>query len=241
MAAWRNISEINIPLKIQAALGWYDRLFSLSADIMFHYVHSWIFMRWCWSWLSPPEKFSVSGDPPPGCCAQQCCCLVISVGAAAVGMSWHCCLPRAWCWLGCSWQALPNGWVTQKGKVGGKCSAESQQRKGDAGEANRTGDLFVVTSVTICMVRCGAVAGYWSGTEEPQPCTLITPLAQSVALSNLHSPFPQLNQENNAYLPFYTTLRCPVERWHILLFINSHLFPTSCINFCSLELNIYIS
>lgn len=49
MAAWRNISEINIPLKIQAALGWYDRLFSLSADIMFHYVHSWIFMRWCWS------------------------------------------------------------------------------------------------------------------------------------------------------------------------------------------------
>lgn len=65
MAAWRNISEINIPLKIQAALGWYDRLFSLSADIMFHYVHSWIFMRWCWSWLSPPEKFSLSGDPPP--------------------------------------------------------------------------------------------------------------------------------------------------------------------------------
>lgn len=45
MAAWRNISEINIALKIQAALGRCDRLFSLSADIMFHYVHSWMPMR----------------------------------------------------------------------------------------------------------------------------------------------------------------------------------------------------
>lgn len=42
---WRNISEINITLKIQAALGWYDRLFSLSADITLHYVHSWISVR----------------------------------------------------------------------------------------------------------------------------------------------------------------------------------------------------
>lgn len=99
--------------------------------------------------------------------------------------------------------------MPQKGEVGGKCSVESQQRMAGAGEANRTGDFFVVTSVTIFVIRCGAIAGYWSGTEESQPCTLVTSLAHSVALSNLHSPFPQLNQENNAYLPFYTTLRCP--------------------------------
>lgn len=48
MAARRNISEINTALKIQAALGWCDRLFSLSADFMFGCVHSWISRRQWW-------------------------------------------------------------------------------------------------------------------------------------------------------------------------------------------------
>lgn len=42
--------------------------------------------------------------------------------------------------------------LAKKGQVGGKRCVESQQRKGDAGEAGRTGNFSLVASVA-CMVK----------------------------------------------------------------------------------------
>lgn len=43
---------------------------------------------------------------------------------------------------------------------------ESHQRKG-VGEVKRRVDFFVVVSVVMYVLRCGAIAGYWSGSKEP--------------------------------------------------------------------------
>lgn len=67
---------------------------------------------------------------------------------------------------------------------------ESHRRKGDVGEVDRRVDIFFVVSVMICMRRCCAKPGKWSGTEEPQLCSFIVSLAHSVAWTNLLSAFP---------------------------------------------------
>lgn len=81
------------------------------------------------------------------------------------------------------WPSYPEG------KVGWKWSVESYQRKGVTGEITRSVHFFTAISVTICLITSGTIAGYCRGTETPQLCFLVMPLAHSVALSDLVSTF----------------------------------------------------
>lgn len=119
----------------------------------------------------------------PSCLCGGCSCRDVLHGS----LSW------AWCLLGCSRPSLkasPGGRVIQKWKVRWKWSVESHQRKGDVEEVDRRVDVVFVVSVMICMRRCCAIVGKWSGTEEPQLYPFIVSLAHSVAWSNLLSIFP---------------------------------------------------
>lgn len=179
----------------------------------------------------------VSQGVLPRCCTHQCCCLVLS---AAMGVSWHCCLPWPWCCLGCSWHALPDGWFSQKGE--GRWEEICRE---PAEEGWCWGDQQDRAFPCCCLcylhakVWCNSRVLEWDWRASVLLLSYISDSLWPWAICTQLSL--QVNQENNAYLSFYATLKWPTERWWVLLFIDSHNFPTSYINFCSLELNIYIS